>query len=1098
MAHNMDEEEIQTLLQELTSTAYDMDSAQLTALHKVCHIIEQITAEQCRQLIARARHRPCLQMFMSDGWSTDIRSRFKSESRGVGVHVTGRLRTEFVVQRTIVKALVSSDEMQIAMKLERPRPLASKKCNDIFAAACDSVPLMKLAGHRGISISLYMQDGLFAVPFGKRMRARHNLFFKSELCPLSFESPVDRELAELRDWVLSWCCCAHSCSRALKWGLRSMVTEPDMVDSVHIVISSLLRASTGIHQSVPEFILNRVVFDRPDPTNPDEVEHLWALLDVDPSHLQLFVQVNPVWDGKMLHVSSSLLASQDAISAVTTVVRYCCKWIDFSETRWVKVGQSGRLYLRSELVGIDGLVKLTEQNDAICKWHLNGYRTHGKPSVRLYLATSALAARPSESVLLDLLEDDRFLLRSDHCWKILQDELQYLLTTPQFCYTTVAEAIKVSPIQYRACVIESSLVSIAYLYEDMWVPLTEPPWKFFVGDIKQNIADLKVTDDVTEAVSLKMRTLSLLGFEEEVASACVLARESSLTTTLVEQFHGSGAQIMHRHPQLEHAALCSRMTVHHCRTLFFPSIYDKQETRLRGLLGDILRQMQNTKYTGPRQQYCKLLVEQVKASRVSGDPSEHALRRSVFKNHNKGFSRLSSAQVASLRIQSRGLVTQKLSTLAESKLHITDQLELVRIRRNSSRAHGIINHMDSVRFGPAEYGRFSELWSECQSKGDIGQMQPPPDTLGSAMLKLMLAEIDQLQEPERVRPDWLSTVVTFREHFEGAGFYSDTQSPDGAVVYRLLLALGQPHRAVFLECHRCRGSEQSGSYGCYHYDGLRFFVQSSVPLGGKEDLMVIPAMKFRLQNVHAVGRPEPFSHFSRFLKQSPAAQRGPQRQRGCSGPTDPEVLELVQKEFPWLTLAEILEMLAKKSGKEGTTRPGQSSVSSGSGSSSVAVPEVIPEDVFAAVSAELLGLKEQFAGFDEEGTYFTVRVLGGQWSIQQRRVPCTDIGAYAIERTTKLWCNGVGWPAAKSFAVKKHQGVENARILSEEMCRLGNWYIKAWVEAGSPQGFSFDHVKASYRSPSHYTEWFDNLSVSSAAYKAAFELTQLCPCPVPQ
>ena len=89
----MDSEEIQTLLSELTSTAYDMDSAQLTDLHKVCHIIEQITTEQCRQLIARAGHRPCLQMFMSDGWSTDIRSRFKSESRGVGVNVAGRLRT---------------------------------------------------------------------------------------------------------------------------------------------------------------------------------------------------------------------------------------------------------------------------------------------------------------------------------------------------------------------------------------------------------------------------------------------------------------------------------------------------------------------------------------------------------------------------------------------------------------------------------------------------------------------------------------------------------------------------------------------------------------------------------------------------------------------------------------------------------------------------------------------------------------------------------------------------------------------------------------------------------------------------------------------
>ena len=124
-----------------------------------------------------------------------------------------------------MKALVSSDEMQIAMNIERPRPLASKKCADIFSAACDHVPLMKLAGHKGISIFLYMQDGLFALPFGKRMRARHNLFFKPELCPLPFESPVDRELAEMRDWVLTWCCCAHSCSRALKWGLRAMVSE---------------------------------------------------------------------------------------------------------------------------------------------------------------------------------------------------------------------------------------------------------------------------------------------------------------------------------------------------------------------------------------------------------------------------------------------------------------------------------------------------------------------------------------------------------------------------------------------------------------------------------------------------------------------------------------------------------------------------------------------------------------------------------------------------------------------------------------------------------------------------------------------------------
>ena len=159
------------------------------------------------------------------------------------------------------------------------------------------------------------------------------------------------------------------------------------------------------------------------------------------------------------------------------------------------------------------------------------------------------------------------------------------------------------------------------------------------------------------------------------------------------------------------------------------------------------------------------------------------------------------------------------------------------------------------------------------------------------------------------------------------------------------------------------------------------------------------------------------------------------RKRSCSGPTDPDVLEALKAQFPWLTLDEVLEMLGKLSSSEGSTRPGSSASSSGGGGSSAHVPDEIPEDVLAKVAAELAGLKDAYSGFDDEGTFFTERVLGGTWSITQRRVPCTDIGAYAIEKSTQLWCTGVDWPARKSFAVKKHQGVENARFLSEEMCR---------------------------------------------------------------
>ena len=144
----MDSADIKALMQELTSTAVDMSGDQLTDLHRACTIIEEITSFQCKQIISGCGVRPCLQIFMSDGWSTDIRTRFREPSHGLDVRRTGRLRTEFIVQLMIIKGVVNS-EMQMAMKVERPRPLAAKKCIDIFSAACDHCPLLKLSGHRG-------------------------------------------------------------------------------------------------------------------------------------------------------------------------------------------------------------------------------------------------------------------------------------------------------------------------------------------------------------------------------------------------------------------------------------------------------------------------------------------------------------------------------------------------------------------------------------------------------------------------------------------------------------------------------------------------------------------------------------------------------------------------------------------------------------------------------------------------------------------------------------------------------------------------------------------------------------------------------------
>ena len=478
----MDVEQIRALIVDLSAVGTDFDKLGLKSLHRACSIIEDITSAKVTRLINSAGRKPVLQVFMSDGWSTDIRARDDSFVGQVRVTRSGRLRTEFVLQRVIVKCRVG-DEMRLAIKIARPRCLATKKCIDLWSAACDFQPMLKLMGHAGVSISLYLQDGLFAKPFGNRMMARHDLFFEAGYCPLEFECDADRMLAELRDWTLFWKCSAHSASLALKWGLRQFVIG-DLLESVHISIAALLRASAGLLGEVAHFIAGYAAFDRPTPTSLHEVEFFWTFLDIDVALVELFVRVNPIWDGEKLRVSAALSDDQDAIAAITTCIKDCMRWTDFSETRWTRVGQSGSFFLRSLCIGIDKIAKLASDTDALSNWHLNGFK-RATSEVRLYLALAAAAARPSEALLLELMEDDRLLLHADKYWEVLEDEMKYLLDAPLSFWQSIAGVLQVSAHDLRRWVVDATVTSIGYLWMDIWRHFSQAPWKYAIGDVRK-------------------------------------------------------------------------------------------------------------------------------------------------------------------------------------------------------------------------------------------------------------------------------------------------------------------------------------------------------------------------------------------------------------------------------------------------------------------------------------------------------------------------------------------------------------------------------------------------------------------------------------
>ena len=765
--------DIRSMVVDLAAVGDDMDPEQVQCVHKTCAIIEDMTMDKAKRLVSSAGDKACLSVFQSDGWSTDIRTRDSSFVGKVSVSRTGRLRTEFAMQRSIIKAKDQHGVMNCVVVLARPRCLGGKKCADLWSAAIEFFPMLKLLGHSGISLSVYLQDGLFAKPFAKRMLGRHDMFFDRAHFPFSSQQ-VDRQVAELRDWCFTWHCVAHSCSLALKWGLAPLALGEEFTEGVHVSVSGLLRASTGLLVSVKEFIGRYVAFDLVEVADPADLEFLWSYLDVPPKLLPVFCRVCPQWKGNRLHVRASLVNDVDGIDAITVCIKHCMRWCDFSDTRWTKVGECGRLVMKSLLVGIDGIVSIACTNSAVTKWHLNGWIKRASSSVRLYLGVASVAARATESMLVDLMEDDRFLIHQAKCWEIMQDELDLVRNAPSHFWETLGDVLGVDPVAFKGHVLESVVTSIGYMHMDVWRPLQQPPWCYCLGDIHLNVEALKAAPDVEDHTAAKMQMLARLGFEAEVSSALELLKQTSLTTIMVEQAHGSGAQLMSRHPQVGASVMTSRMLVHNSRLLFAPSHFHKLEVRYQSRIAELDHAIKSAdSYTSARNAFLKMMVAHMKASCGSvGSPSHFALRKAVFQQHAVCFASLSAEYKDVCEKEAGKGKRRKIDTLSNERHHVQGQLDLLRSRQlEVDRTLGPSNHLDSQRFALEDLSIFAHKWAEYQPRDWTNRLLPPPSAIPAALEMLLSTFMTPHDKAPAAPVPWVSALVVNRDYFQGCGLY---------------------------------------------------------------------------------------------------------------------------------------------------------------------------------------------------------------------------------------------------------------------------------------------------------------------------------------
>ena len=224
---------------------------------------------------------------------------------GLKVIRQNRSKIEFLIERSVAKKHTASGEILSKILLAPPRAMhhgTGGWC--IFEASCEFMELPRQQGNRGLVATTYIQDGLHAESFWRHHEARHKLWYEHS-CTIDDENEV--WLLQQMDLVFGIECKLHIGARAVKWGQRRMITE-GLLDEVHCGIKSLISCSTALREHIPSF-LHRVVAYDADRNRWPEQQQRWSSLGVGAEIMELFEEVNPIWDriSKTLHVDASLM-----------------------------------------------------------------------------------------------------------------------------------------------------------------------------------------------------------------------------------------------------------------------------------------------------------------------------------------------------------------------------------------------------------------------------------------------------------------------------------------------------------------------------------------------------------------------------------------------------------------------------------------------------------------------------------------------------------------------------------------------------------------------------------------------------------------------
>ena len=1043
---------------------------------------------------------PVLHTFQSDGYSALV-SEHCSAVTG-NFYRKGLIKREFLAERSVVKTIDVHSHIvgKLMMAPSRSLDLGCTAWH-IWNANLLHFPMLRELGCEGPVMRVCIQDGLHENAFGTHTQAYHSLYYEAK--KRDVENDEDLIMLENTDLCFSVRCVGHVGSNGLKWGHRRFSSE-EILKRIHVALRSLVSTSFTLKKRARMFIVCFAAGVPSDKHPWSERELFWQALGVDPDTMQLFKRANPVWDPikKVLEIDCAFMESQTWIDELEKIFIFGYAWMNFSDSRFGKIGPCARKWVTSCALGLDECFKLALEDPTTSKYYANGYLQCDE-EVRLWLAVASLSTYAVEAMVIDVLEDDRFFARANQLRESMDAETAYVSTLPDHVLAAILYSCGVSMTvaEFRHQVVLSLHISRGYVYIGSFHCLTKDPWALTQNNIPENTRSLKAREHPPQDLETrKMWTALQCGWAEASHSRSMeLLADTGAAVFLSEKSHGFTSQHRNKHLRLSADALVSR-------SLSAESTSLTAKRKADVAIENYKRKLARMEETGPKRvnaknMYCSKLTKEAKDE---NDAMQAKVKKNaqVVKDHHAKWQVLSASgklecvEAAFEENRRRELDQAVQMEKIRDGLHFALQRKEVQ----QQEAKGVPNTLSALRFSDDELKELADRFYGKSFQGNVGdeewaRLTRPPDVPDADVMAVIEEQERRLSLLTEKKPSaWLwDLMIQRRDMFEGTAicFLSDMTK----AYYFLLGKMGCDRNLVFLQglrqprhmpaVERLDNTSVAAGLSIASFDCGRneYFVGEDIEFPANCTIYLYEDVKFTGTRFDTKQKPVLIED---FIMRYPAPRRPLPSTGGRSRPSiSKDWFRLLQEEFPWLTEDDFPD-----------EAPGGPAARDGAARENPARPMRMSErDLDENMAIDIRRrLLERRAAWERDFSdmFFFVRIQGGGWT-QRFKGSVVDCATMFARSASKDFCDIYALPKQKGFMYSRYTE-EGANMLAWEWARRCSFFFELWRDSGADYAYQFsDEELDSYTSDEEFLDWALTLADDTWCFEAVRDLLHALP-----